>query len=357
VSKPKESNRQSLAYLEIANGLREEFQSGKYAPGARLPTIHQLAKIWNSSYFTIHTALTTLVKQGWVERIHGRGTFVADAGKRFECVGIYHVINIWAKQEALFARQLNECLIERLHNLGKATQVFVDSRPTSLHGKLPPELVDAIRNRRIDCLIAANTDSVSHPALSRLSLPIALMSPVNKYNTVHFDDRDFMQGGVRHLVRCGCRSVGLISNSPQMLQYLRREARAAGLTTREEWNLHPSRYKTSLKEFGYHAFRRLHRLSERPDGLIVHPDMSVEGTIVAILQCGVRVPDQMKLVLHSNSRVRLICPFPVTWGISDEDAAAAALIQTVEKQFAGERPRQVSIPFTFKNDSGKAWLA
>jgi DNA-binding LacI/PurR family transcriptional regulator len=153
----------------------------------------------------------------------------------------------------------------------------------------------------------------------------------------------------------GCRSVGIISNWAPMHKSFLKEAKTAGLTTREEWILHPTRYNNSLKEFGCQAFRRLHRLSERPDGLIIHPDMAAEGAILAILQCGIRIPEEMKLVVHSNARNRLICPFPVTWAISDEDAAAAALIQIIEKQFAGERPQRVKIPFTFKDDTGKAW--
>jgi DNA-binding transcriptional regulator YhcF (GntR family) len=357
VSSPRLPNSGSLAYVQIANGLRHEFISEKYAPGSKLPTIHQLAKIWKSSYFTIHTALTTLAKQGWVERIHGHGTYVADASKRFKCAGIYHAVNIWSRQEALFARQLNECLVERLHNMGKTTQVFIDSRPTNLHGKLPPDLVDAIKDRRIDCLISPITDSLSAPVLSRLSLPIALMESPRKRTAVRFDDRGLIQGSISDLVRQGCASVGLISNSHELQKLFLKEVKAVGLTTRKEWNLPFLRHATPLKEFGFHAIRRLYRSSKRPDGLIIYPDTVVEGAILAILQCGIRIPQEMKLVAHSNARVRLICPFPVTWAISDEDAVAAALIQSVERQFAGEQPQPATIPFIFRHDSGKAWLA
>ena len=63
----------TLAYERIAKGLREEILSGKYAPGSRLPTTQALAEIWQSSYFTIHTALTRLVRQGWVARARAGG--------------------------------------------------------------------------------------------------------------------------------------------------------------------------------------------------------------------------------------------------------------------------------------------
>jgi DNA-binding transcriptional regulator YhcF (GntR family) len=356
VSNSIKKNPRNFIYARIANGLRKEILAGKYAPGTRLPTIRELASIWDSNYFRAHNALTILVKEGWLERVRGSGTYVTHWGKRFQCAGIYHAINIWSKQEALFARELNECLIERLHALKKTTQIFVDTRPIHLHGELPPDLVEAIYNRRIQCVIAANVDSPSNPTLSNLSLPVALMTATHQNNAVHFEERGFIQESLRHLVRRGCRSVGVISNSPSMHKYFLKETKTAGLTTREEWNFHLSRYNNSLKEFGYWSFRRLHRLSERPDGLIVYPDMAAEGTILAILQCGIRIPEEMKLVVHSNARIPLICPFPVTWAISDEDAAAAALIQTIEKQFAGERPQQVNIPFTFKDDTGKAWL-
>jgi hypothetical protein len=82
------------------------------------------------------------------------------------------------------------------------------------------------------------------------------------------------------------------------------------------------------------------------------PDLA-EATVPAILQCGIRIPEEMKLFVHSNARNPLICPFPVTWAVSDQGATAAALIQTIEKQFARERPQRVNFPYTFESDTGE----
>jgi hypothetical protein len=49
-------------------------------------------------------------------------------------------------------------------------------------------------------------------------------------------------------------------------------------------------------------------------------------------------------------------PYSDTWAVSDEGATAAALIQTIEKQFARESPQRVNFPYTFESDTGEWWL-
>jgi len=70
----------------IADGLRGQILGGKWTQGTQLPSTDKLAATWKTSYGTIHNALQSLVKEGWIERIDGSGTFVAHFENRFECV-------------------------------------------------------------------------------------------------------------------------------------------------------------------------------------------------------------------------------------------------------------------------------
>lgn len=63
-------------YGLLAQALRSRVITGEWAPGAALPAENQLAKEHKVALGTVRRALETLAQQGFIERIHGRGTFV-----------------------------------------------------------------------------------------------------------------------------------------------------------------------------------------------------------------------------------------------------------------------------------------
>lgn len=63
-------------YLQVAGGLRAAIQSGKYAPGAQLPTYQELAETWGVAINTAKSAVTLLRDEGLVVTQHGKGSFV-----------------------------------------------------------------------------------------------------------------------------------------------------------------------------------------------------------------------------------------------------------------------------------------
>jgi DNA-binding LacI/PurR family transcriptional regulator len=83
--------------------------------------------------------------------------------------------------------------------------------------------------------------------------------------------------------------------------------------------------------------------------LVVFPDTTARGVITAALEVGIRVvPRKMKFVFHRNVHVRVLCPFPVTWAVSDEDEGARELISLIQKQFKGEEISPLIIPYKFR---------
>jgi GntR family transcriptional regulator len=60
-------------YEQIANGLRAELVSGKFSPGAKLPTVRILAINLGVHHNTVAEAYRQLAKEGWLElkRHHG----------------------------------------------------------------------------------------------------------------------------------------------------------------------------------------------------------------------------------------------------------------------------------------------
>ena len=64
-------------YYQLANILRENIMSGRYAIGHKLPTEAELVKQYSVSRATVRGALQSLKDEGLIRREAGRGTFVS----------------------------------------------------------------------------------------------------------------------------------------------------------------------------------------------------------------------------------------------------------------------------------------
>lgn len=65
-------------YLQVAEALRVAIRQGTYEPGARLPTVTELAEQYGVAKMTVQRAVTALRDEGLVMSWQGRGTFVRD---------------------------------------------------------------------------------------------------------------------------------------------------------------------------------------------------------------------------------------------------------------------------------------
>ncbi len=66
-----------LQYERIKHHIREGIQSGEWVAGARIPSENELAKEFSASRMTANRAINELTAEGLLERIQGKGTFVA----------------------------------------------------------------------------------------------------------------------------------------------------------------------------------------------------------------------------------------------------------------------------------------
>ena len=73
---------------------------------------------------------------------------------------------------------------------------------------------------------------------------------------------------------------------------------------------------------------------------------------MAVLEIGVpRVMRQMKFVFHKNAHIPILCPFPVTYAIADEESLANAMIDLIQKQFRREEITSRPIPIRFEESA------
>lgn len=124
-------------YKEIAALLRGEIMSGRWKPGARIPTEKVLAKELGVSLGTLRNAILELVRAGLLHRQQGRGTFVH--GARFN--------NSMTRFFRYTRRDLNTPLIPKTTMLKQAL-VGADEQVARAFGLTPGTQIAHVRRLR-----------------------------------------------------------------------------------------------------------------------------------------------------------------------------------------------------------------
>lgn len=81
-------------YEQIQNQIKTQILNGTLAPGEGLPSIRNLAKELKVSIITSKRAYEELEKEGFVETVTGKGTFVAKQNtERMKEIMLYEIEN------------------------------------------------------------------------------------------------------------------------------------------------------------------------------------------------------------------------------------------------------------------------
>lgn len=353
---------QRSARAQITDSLRDLLVSGKLSPGDKLPPTCELVALWGAPEATIQQAFLPLVKEGLLRRTPRVGTFVQEHTAKLTRVGIYHMGDVMGKGGSRFLHALNAALQREWQRQGVDADAWVDTRPVKEQDEPWPAVVRAAQERRLQAVIVPLADWQHIGWLEKLPVPAAFFSPANLPNCVTADLPQFLELALRELKRQGCHSAGMLpafhcrGNEPDgsatlyartMSGFVRRAAEL-GIELQQEWVIdHEEDYESqaAAQRFGYEQMAALWRQPKRPDGLIVTDDVVAMGVVAALLEQGVKVPNQLKLALYKNSDVDIFCPLPVTFVELSTPAVAAALVEQVQRQFRGEPCTPIQIEF------------
>lgn len=165
-------------------------------------------------------------------------------------------------------------------------------------------LVEAFRSRRVDGLAVAPSVGSSIPHLADLvaaDVPLVLFDrPVRglKVDVVLVDNRQGARTAVEHLLRLGHKRIGLVSDPPEIassaerIHGYRAALEEAGLPVDDRLIALTGSTQTA----GYNGARALMEQRRRPSALFTANNMMSVGTLLALRDLGLRVPDDVALV-------------------------------------------------------------
>jgi LacI family transcriptional regulator len=185
--------------------------------------------------------------------------------------------------------------------------------------KVEAKEIDRLVARRIDALVVASTSSSteSFERMNRMGQPFVLIDREFSgfpANFVGSDDRVAGRLATQHLIDEGCKRIAHIrgrnnSTGSRRFEGYRETLAQNGLPCPENLVVARSAVDVDSSHHGYEAMRHLLGQSPRPDSVFCYNDPLAIGAMNAILEAGLRIPEDIALVgcgnLHFDSSLRV----------------------------------------------------
>jgi DNA-binding LacI/PurR family transcriptional regulator len=204
-----------------------------------------------------------------------------------------------------------------------------------------------IKKRDIDHLKGIFTFediSCSEELLQSHNIPTVGINHFCTKYAVKFFSKEFIKPGLDFFGKIGCSSIAIIGLRENNCVYCSIKTKHGNL---DEWKdenkitcLKFSEIEdlSEVERCGYEAFRALWRSESKIDGVLITDNVLAQGALRAIVQLGISMPDELKLISHATRGVKLPYEQTVTRLECDFSALANEAINMMEQLIAGHKP-------------------
>jgi LacI family transcriptional regulator len=201
--------------------------------------------------------------------------------------------------------------------------------------------IEQILARRVDALIVASTQTDASESMRRVldrRVPLVLVdrrAPGVAADFVGIDDTKAGWLATTHLIQQGCRHIAHIEGPAVSTGVGRRDGylqalRACGMPVIDSYTVPRGSgdYEGDIQ--GHKAMNRLLDIAPRPDGVFCYNDITGAGALRAVLDAGLRVPEDVAIIGCGNVRYSQFLSVPLSsvdqnCGAIGEQAARLAL--------------------------------
>ena len=286
--------------------LRDEIIRGVYPPGSRLPIQTELAQRFAVTGVTIQRVIRRLSDEGFIQTARRGGTVVTLAPPhKCHYALVFPQSSEFSASSRFFATLLQVALnIQAEDGLRFFPFFGLDEheRPSDYRS-----LLGRIADRRLAGLIFAsnpwnltNTPVLDHPNLSRVAIMAGPGDP--QLPAVWFDYKSFLDRALDYLQARGRRRIALLlfpRGWPDIEAHAAEGLAARGMTTEPCWMLHFNVNDADAAVDTTHLLMHKHG-PDSPDGLIIMDDNLGDHALRGLVAAGVRVPDEVDVVVHAN---------------------------------------------------------
>ena len=348
-----ESPKAQAAYVSLR---KRVFSTGVGVP---FPPVSEISRELGVSQHTINKAYAQLEVEGLIERKRRKGVFVADRTATGEMAIVLKPQLLGAEASQSY-RIICAALTEILHTLNPSWNVKLHLGKAVIEGRAFSKTLDILEPTvlpRLRGIFSFHSLYDQEPFLEKNGVPIVHVDDINGKYHVSFDRKDFFRQAINCLIDTGCRTAGLLYTEysckkredmhkhEKKSDYFSELADTYGLQYRPEWMI-CRKHSTSeniTENDGYNLFMRLWKQPEKPDGLIVVDDVLCKGVLRAVLQLGLSLPEDIRLITYANKGVPLPFHKPVTRVEFDLVEEARIAVDMMKTLIHGENMDEKSI--------------
>lgn len=184
------------------------------------------------------------------------------------------------------------------------------------------QAVEQLITQRVDVLLIASTQWTAEMfrRVEEAGIPYILIDRKLAGLAAHFvgvNDEEVGALATQHLIECGCKRIAHIGGtelSPVMgrVEGYKRALARNGLIFDEKLVVNTERVEELGDDAGVEATRKLLKRNPRPDGIFCYNDPVAYGAIRAILDAGLRVPEDVAVVGCGNILYDKFLQVPLT---------------------------------------------
>ncbi len=214
--------------------------------------------------------------------------------------------------------------------------------------------IDQLLSRHVDALVVASAQwtEESFRRIEEQQTPYVLVDrrfaglPAN---FVGMDDEALGLMGTGHLADVGCRRIAhicgpMVSTAAGRVAGYRRALIDRGMQPVEQYLITLNHNEEASEKSGHEAMRKLLSLTPLPDGVFCYNDSTAMGAMQAILEAGLRIPEDISLVGCGNAHYAEFLKVPLTSvdQVSEQiGERAAELVLSVIQSKGVARPKSV----------------
>jgi DNA-binding LacI/PurR family transcriptional regulator len=308
-------------------------------PGDRIDSESRLAGRLGVSATVLREALSTLEREGLIERRQGSGTYVSDTRLR-KHAAILIELDISDPATSWF----HFCVVQRLREFfaesGVRSRLYVGHvrKGEQPKGLTCAEFLEDLEADRILCVAAVATIGFRAflDELARRGIPVVGGVPQFPHG-VEVDHGGMVAQAVRIAAQAGRRRIACMESSRFLYPEFAEALASLGLPDEPRWqrSFVPG-YETGA---AYEAFLSMWNASDdrKPDALVIADDSLFAECATAIVEAGIRVPDDLLVITQANKGAEMHATFPFVRIETDGEEYAKRVGRNLLRLLAGDR--------------------
>ncbi|MHB9071677.1 MAG: substrate-binding domain-containing protein [Sedimentisphaerales bacterium] len=303
----------------VVRHVRSKIASGTWLRGEKLPVDQIIQSELGVSRTAVREAFSALVSEGLIVRRQKAGTFVSDETKEGIIAILCPIENLTSSKGYFYQTCVSEA--QKLIKLaGYRAVLTVGHGPTTEAFCESTHLFDqSIRNQILGVISIGGIGELRKQIEAAGMYCVCSQDETHNTNTVILPHKQVIEMGVEYLKSRGhfdfalmyCDSPQDEKEDPSELRRKRMEhwVESCGITLKKERFL-PVPLQKRERRAAYDIFRRFWSSPDHPKAILFTDDVLCEISGRAIVDLGIKVPQELSVITHSNSCHEII--FPVT---------------------------------------------